>query len=203
MPRLTAGLFAVAALALLLVACRGGARTPRDVKIPVLTPTSAPQRCLNDGYPAEAPQFDGDQFAYATLQSGLQVIDISPGPGPTPLPNDVVTVRFTGFLPDGCIFTTSYVQEDPVAIDLESSIAGVQEGISTMQVGGQRRLRIPPNLGYGPQGFPGRVPPNSAVIFVFDLREIVEESATSTQQAPPGTGTPQPTAEGGSPTPAP
>jgi peptidylprolyl isomerase len=55
-----------------------------------------------------------------------------------------------------------------------------------MQVGGQRRIRIPPNLGYGPQGFPGRVPPKSSVIFVVDLKEIVE--------------TPQPTVEGGSPT---
>lgn len=200
MPRLTAGLLAVAALVLLLVACRGGARTPRDVKIPLLTPTSAPQRCLNDGYPAEAPQFNGDQFAYATLQSGLQVMDITTGSGPTPRPNDVVNVRFTAFLPDGCIFTTSYVQEDPVPIQLESSIDGIQEGISTMQVGGQRRIRIPPNLGYGPQGFPGRVPPNSPVIFVVDLKEIVEESATSTPQLPPGTETPLPTVEGGTPT---
>ncbi len=198
MPRLTAGMFALGAIAMLLVACRGGAHTPSDVKIPVLTPTSAPQRCLNDGYPAEAPQFSGDQFAYTALQSGVQVLDITTGSGPTPRPDDLVSVRFTGFLSDGCIFTTSYVQEDPVGIDLEASIPGVQEGISTMHVGGQRRIRIPPNLAYGPQGFPGRVPPNSTVIFVVDLKEIVEESATSTPETVPGT--PQPTVEGGTPT---
>lgn len=175
-----AALVVLAALALLLVACRGGARTPPDVKIPLLTPTTAPQQCLNDRYPAEAPQFGADQFEYRTLPSGLQVTDIATGPGPTPAADDVVSVRFTGFLADGCVFTTSYLQEEPVEIDLEASVAGFKEGVSTMQVGGQRRLRVPPGLAYGPQGFPGRVPPNATVVFVIDLKGI----GTATSTAP-------------------
>ena len=179
--RLTpAALIVLAALALSLVACRGGARTPPGVKIPLLTPTTAPQQCLNDRYPAAAPQFGADQFEYTTLPSGLHVMDIATGSGPAPATDEVVSVRFTGFLADGCVFTSSYLQDEPVEIDLGASIAGIQEGVSTMHVGGQRQLRIPPNLAYGPQGFPGRVPPSATVVFVIDLKGIVEESATST-----------------------
>jgi len=178
--RVSAVVLALAAV--LLVACRGGARTPRGVEIPVFTPTPAPQVCLNDRYPAGTPEFAGDQFAYSTLASGLQVFDVSAGTGATPASSDAVSVRFTGFLPDGCIFTTSYLQEGPVDIDLTASIEGIREGVSTMQVGGQRRLRIPATLAYGAQGFPGRVPANSPVIFAIDLGGIVDRSATGTPQ---------------------
>jgi hypothetical protein len=187
----------LASATVLLVACRGGARTPRDVQIPVFTPTTAPQVCLNDRYPAGAPEFAGDQFEYRTLPSGLQVFDISAGTGATPSASSTVSVRFTGFLPDGCIFTTSYVQDAPVEIDLTASIDGIQEGVSTMQVGGNRRLRIPATLGYGAQGVPGRVPANSPVVFVIDLAGIVDRSATSTP--PTATTTPATTPDQGTP----
>lgn len=185
MRRLPVGLLALAILVMLVAACRGGAHTPRDVKIPLLTPTSTPQQCINDRYPAEAPQFGGDQFEYRTLGSGVQVADLEQGTGPTPTSDNTVLVRFTGFLPDGCIFTSSYVQAEPVRIELGGSILGLREGVSTMQVGGKRRMRIPPDLAYGPQGIPGRVPPNSIIIFMVDLQGILEESATSTPAATP------------------
>lgn len=154
---------------LVVVACRGGAPTPPDVKIPLFTPTTAPQRCVNDSYPATAPQFAGDQFAYTTLASGLKVYDIVTGDGDRPAASSAVAVRYSGFLPDGCVFTTTYLQNDPVQIDLETAIPGVVEGLTTMNAGGTRRLRIPSELAYGEGGFPGRVPRNSEVIFVFEL----------------------------------
>lgn len=186
---------ALLAIGLLALGCRGGARTPRDVKIPVRTPTSAPQRCFNATYPAEAPQFNGDQFSYVKLASGLEIFEHETGTGGTPRVGDDVTGHFTGFLPDGCVFTTTRTDAEPVQITLdEAMISGLREGLTTMQAGGKRRLRAPAALAYGQQGLPGRVPPNSTVIFEIDLREVIEVSATSTpsEQTPvvPPAGTP-------------
>jgi FKBP-type peptidyl-prolyl cis-trans isomerase len=111
------------------------------------------------------------------------VFDVTAGTGATPTVTDKVSVRFTGFLQDGCIFTTSYLQEEPVEIDLTASIEGIREGVSTMQAGGNRRLRIPATLAYGAQGFPGRVPANSPVVFVIELGGIVDRSSTGTPPA--------------------
>lgn len=163
------GALILAAVLLVAVACRGGARTPPDVRIPLITPTTAPQRCVNNLYPASAPQFAGDQFAYTTLPSGLKVFDIETGQGESPSATSTPIVRYSGFLPDGCIFTTTYLQDDPVEIDLANAMPGLVEGLMTMKPGGLRRLRIPSALAYGEGGFPGRVPRNSEVIFVVEL----------------------------------
>ena len=44
-----------------------------------------------------------------------------------------------------------------------------------MKIGGVRRLEIPPNLGYGPMGIPGVIPPNTTIIFEVSLLETKEQ----------------------------
>ncbi len=178
-------LLAVAgALLIVAAACRGGASTGDDVTIPHITATPTPQECLNDRYPDDAPQFgDDSQIEYTVTESGLGVFDRRVGDGDVPTENSRVTIHYTGFLEDGCIFDSSRLRGLSRDFLLDGLIPGMTEGVSTMRTGGDRRIRIPPDLAYGTREIPGAIPANSTLIFEIELIEFVapaEESATST-----------------------
>ena len=176
-------LAAAAALIVVAAACRGGASTGGDVTIPYFTVTPTPQECLNEMYPDDAPQFgDDSQIEYTFIESGLGVFDRRGGDGDVPAANSQVTVHYTGFLEDGCIFDSSRIRGLSRNFQLAFLISGMTEGISTMRTGGDRRIRIPPALAYGAREIPGVIPANSTVIFEIELIEFVapdEDAATS------------------------
>jgi FKBP-type peptidyl-prolyl cis-trans isomerase len=106
--------------------------------------------------------------------SGLQYWDIKVGTGEVAKDGDHVKVHYTGWLTSGKKFDSSVDAHQPFELTLGKGevIKGWDEGISGMKVGGKRQLRIPPDLAYGAQGYPGAIPPNATLIFDVQLLAI-------------------------------
>ena len=104
-----------------------------------------------------------------TTPSGLTYWDIKVGEGRPPGPDAVVNVHFTYWLPDGRMIQCTREEGRPAVMPLETATRGLAEGIGSMNVGGKRRLEIPPELGYAEQGQPGLIPPNATLIVEVEL----------------------------------
>jgi FKBP-type peptidyl-prolyl cis-trans isomerase len=106
-----------------------------------------------------------------TTASGLQYWDIVVGTGATATSGSMVKVHYSGFLTTGQKFDSSRDRGEPFSFPLGQGqvIKGWDEGVAGMKVGGQRQLRIPPQLGYGAEGAGGVIPPNATLIFDVEL----------------------------------
>jgi FKBP-type peptidyl-prolyl cis-trans isomerase FkpA len=109
-----------------------------------------------------------------TTASGLIIEDIALGTGDTAARGQEVTVHYTGWLTDGKKFDSSKDRDDPFAFSLGARqvIAGWDEGVQGMKVGGVRKLTIPPALGYGSRGAGGVIPPGATLVFEVELLGI-------------------------------
>jgi len=109
-----------------------------------------------------------------TTSSGLQYIVIEEGTGDKPEKGDTVKVHYTGKLEDGTVFDSSVKRGVPIEfqVGVGRVIKGWDEGIADMKEGGKRQLIIPPDLGYGANGYPPVIPPNSTLIFDVELVEV-------------------------------
>jgi FKBP-type peptidyl-prolyl cis-trans isomerase len=109
-----------------------------------------------------------------TTPSGLQYWDIVVGTGATAVPGKMVKVHYSGFLTTGKKFDSSRDRGEPFIFPLGEGqvIKGWDEGVAGMKVGGQRQLRIPPQLGYGSEGAGDAIPPNATLIFDVELLEV-------------------------------
>jgi peptidylprolyl isomerase len=96
------------------------------------------------------------------------------GTGASPQTGQTVEVNYTGWLADGTKFDSSLDrgQTFSFVIGTGQVIKGWDEGVASMKVGGQRRLIIPPALGYGANGYPPVIPANAQLIFDVDLISI-------------------------------
>jgi peptidylprolyl isomerase len=109
-----------------------------------------------------------------TTASGLQYEDIVVGQGASPATGQKVTVHYTGTLEDGSKFDSSLDRNRPFEfqIGVGQVIKGWDEGVSTMKIGGKRKLIIPADLGYGERGAGGVIPPNATLLFDVELLRI-------------------------------
>jgi peptidylprolyl isomerase len=102
----------------------------------------------------------------------LVVIDLVVGDGPEAKPGDKVNVHYLGVeFESGAEFDSSWSRGEPIDFPLAGLIAGWQDGIPGMRVGGRRQLIIPPHLAYGPAGAGHRLS-GQTLIFIIDLLGI-------------------------------
>ena len=87
---------------------------------------------------------------------------------------DTVQIHYTGWLDDGTKFDSSLDRGQPFVFTLGANevIRGWDLGVEGMQVGGKRKLTIPPELGYGASGAGDAVPPNATLVFEVELLSI-------------------------------
>jgi peptidylprolyl isomerase len=110
-----------------------------------------------------------------TTPSGLQIIDVKVGTGATPRSGQTCVMHYTGWLYEngakGKKFDSSVDRNEPFEFPIGQRrvIAGWDEGVASMKVGGKRTLIIPPALGYGARGAAGVIPPNATLIFDVEL----------------------------------
>lgn len=113
----------------------------------------------------------GGRAQEVTTPSGLKYHDDVVGQGASPRLGQRVSVHYTGWLTNGQKFDSSRDRGTPFSFTLGRGevIKGWDEGVASMKVGGRRKLTIPPQLGYGPRGFPPVIPPNSVLVFDVEL----------------------------------
>jgi FKBP-type peptidyl-prolyl cis-trans isomerase len=104
----------------------------------------------------------------------LKIEDLQIGTGAEAKAGQSVSVHYTGTLTNGSKFDSSRDRNEPFEFALGAGmvIKGWDQGIAGMKVGGRRKLTIPPELGYGPMGYPPVIPPNSTLIFDVELVEV-------------------------------
>jgi peptidylprolyl isomerase len=188
---------------IVLTACQAAGKNPDNIEIPVIQPTVDSSLCQNDVYPQGSPVFgDVTRDQLSGGSEGVKVFDRVVGDGATPTIADLVTVKYTGWLEDGCVFDSSHARGEDAELLLVALIPGWREAMLTMAEGGVRRVEIPPALAYRELGSPPVIPPNATLTFEIELVNVLtpaSASATATVIAANATATPVPTAtpEGG------
>jgi FKBP-type peptidyl-prolyl cis-trans isomerase FkpA len=104
----------------------------------------------------------------------LKIEDLKLGTGAEAQKGKTVAVHYVGTLTSGSTFDSSRPRGEPFEFLLGSGqvIAGWDQGVAGMKVGGLRRLTIPPELAYGARGFPPVIPGNSTLVFEVELLSV-------------------------------
>ena len=144
----------------------------------ILLPAILLAAVLAGGCQRDAGYSPEDESNARTTLTELQKIELKAGTGAEATSGQTVTVHYTGWLynpvnPEnkGKKFDSSRDRNDPFAFTLGARqvIAGWDQGVAGMKVGEQRRLVIPPDMGYGARGAGGVIPPNATLVFDVEL----------------------------------
>jgi peptidylprolyl isomerase len=166
-----------ALLAAFLTACAGDEEaTPEPEPLSTeeaATPEEAAPTMADPTTITYAPELEVNIGGMERTDSGLYYEVLEEGSGETVAAGQTAVVHYTGWLPDGTKFDSSRDRAQPFsfAVGAGQVIAGWDEGVAGMAIGEQRKLVIPPDLGYGPMG-QGPIPANATLVFDVELLEI-------------------------------
>jgi peptidylprolyl isomerase len=115
----------------------------------------------------------------------LLYVDTKVGTGELAAPHKWYTIHYTGYLLDGTKFDSSVDRGEPISINygMHMVIPGWDTGFDGMHVGGKRRLYIPFQLAYGPNGKPPTIPAKAELI--FDVELVAQSDKQPAPKAPP------------------
>ncbi len=101
----------------------------------------------------------------------LEIEDQIVGEGDEAVAGQTVEVHYTGWLTDGTKFDSSLDRDQTFSFKLGAGqvIAGWDQGVAGMKIGGARKLTIPPEMGYGERGAGGVIPPDATLVFKVEL----------------------------------
>ena len=138
---------------------------------PIACGTSREKAGASGGFAAE---LGVDTTKMTRMPSGLRYQDVAQGQGAEAVAGRAVTVHYTGWLPDGKKFDSSRDHGQPFTFTLGAGqvIAGWDQGVEGMRVGGRRKLVLPPDLGYGAAGAPPDIPPGATLVFDVEVLEV-------------------------------
>jgi FKBP-type peptidyl-prolyl cis-trans isomerase len=140
---------------------------------PVVTCPSGPDSSVTDA--GKPDDFHANPGQLTKTADGLQYSDMVAGTGAVVADGNCITVQYTGWLADGTKFDSSRDRQGGFQLTAGSGgqvITGWKEGIPGMKLGGKRRLVIPPDLAYGPNGQPPTIPANSTLTFDVEVVRI-------------------------------
>ena len=122
------------------------------------------------------------QKGVAVLGDGLQykVVTSGPADGPHPAKGDEVKVDYTGSLLSGSVFDSTSATGQPAVLELGHLIPAWQEVLPRMRPGDDWLIYTPPKLGYGADGHPPVIPPNSVLVFDIKLLGVLKSDDNST-----------------------
>lgn len=128
--------------------------------------------------PSGAGPIDEDApEVFTKTASGLKYRILRKSDDRKPQPDDLVIAAYKGWLDGGKSFDASYGKSAPFEFMVTTRppkgvIPGWVEGVQLIGVGGMIELEIPADLGYGPRGYPGAIPPNATLHFIMEVKEI-------------------------------
>lgn len=140
---------------------------------PTTTGSSETASGMSAGAKTETPAMSSETAAKeVTTSTGLKYVDVVVGTGAVAENGKTVAVHYTGWLTDGTKFDSSVDRGDPIKFNFDGGmvIKGWDIGLSSMKVGGKRRIIIPANLAYG-DGDHGPIPGGSILVFDVELME--------------------------------
>jgi FKBP-type peptidyl-prolyl cis-trans isomerase FkpA len=164
-----------------LAACSKSAPPEPAAAAAPATQDASPQPATDSTDSAQTGTAEPGASASPSAPQKLDMIDLKKGTGPAIQAGQTAVVHYTGWLyaedaPEkkGQKFDSSRDRNQPFPFPLGGGrvIAGWDQGVAGMQVGGQRRLIIPPELGYGERGAGGVIPPNATLVFDVELLAI-------------------------------
>jgi peptidylprolyl isomerase len=155
---------------------------------PLYTIVTSPQARVDYAAPIANSLEVAKYLGIEPVSISLNYVDVQVGTGELAAPHKWFKVNYTGYLTDGTKFDSSLDRNEPLVLHYgeHQVIPGWDTGFDGMRVGGKRRLFIPYQLAYGPQG-KGPIPANSELIFDIELVSQSDSDPTPKPAPAPAT----------------